>query len=265
MKSSAPLLSCLLFATNLLAAFHGHERRNSGLMTTGLAPDNAGTIQSLNWAGVTIDSPAGEAFNYVHGVFTVGNVSPPPGSGDGSWGSAAWIGLGGVHSGPLFQAVIESDVNSSNGNTMQSFSAGYEWVPGGATFVDVEICAGDKIALTVSSNHDGTNGTIIIKNLSNGQHFRSVVTMPAPGSNLLGDSAEWIVEDYISGAGFMPFADFGTVNFTDCVAKVGSESFGVANATLVTMYTSGAEVEANATVQSSSSVQVTYLLDGSSA
>ena len=233
-------------------------------MTTGLAPDNTGTINSRNWAGAILESSGGEIFNYVHGVFTVTNVSPPPGSGSGSWGSAAWIGLGDVYNGSLFQAAILSTVDSSNGTTTQSFRANYEWLPAAATFIDMEICAGDKIAMTVSSNSDGSNGTIIIKNLSNGEHFHSVITMPAPDSYIMDNTAEWIVEDYLLNGAMVPLADFGAVTFTDCVAKIGSESFGVENATVATMFTGGMELEANATVQSSSSVQVAYLLDGSS-
>ncbi|MCJ1385964.1 hypothetical protein MMC17_009089 [Xylographa soralifera] len=262
MKSSHLLLSCLLFATNLLAASHGLQRRGSGLMTSGQAPDNTEELGSANWAGAILDAPAGQAYNYVYGVFTVPNASPPPGSGDGSWGSAAWVGLGGVHSEPLIQAAIASTVNSTNGITMQSFGAFYEWIPAGAASVDMEISAGDEIALTVISNSDGSAGTITIDNQSSGQIFSTAITMPVPDSNIKGDSAEWIVEDYMVGTGFEPLADFGTVTFTDCGAMVGSESFGIQDATVVIMMTD--VIEANTSILDSSTVQVTYLVDGPS-
>ncbi|MCJ1395127.1 hypothetical protein MMC18_008008 [Xylographa bjoerkii] len=260
MQPSHLLLSCLLFATNLLAAPHGPERRNSGEMTVDLVPDNTGAIGGPNWAGAVLDPPAGKMFNYVYGRFTVPNISPPPGSGDGSWGSAAWVGLGGVHTGNLVQAAIIFTVTSSSGTNVQSNGAFYEWLPGGAAPVTMEISAGDDIALTVSSNSDGSVGTVTIKNLSNGQRFHSALTMPAPDSYINGTTAEWIVEDYVTGAGLEPLADFGTVTFTECVAKIGSERFGIENATVYVMATD--VLEANTNIQNSSSVQVTYLVDG---
>ncbi|MCJ1317723.1 hypothetical protein MMC15_003049 [Xylographa vitiligo] len=265
MKSSFLLLSSLLFATKLLAALHGLERRGSKEITFDQGSDNTGVGYSQNWAGAILDSPAGETFNYVHGTFTVPKSCPPPGSGDGSWGSAAWVGLGGANNEVLIQAIIVSTVNSSSGVTMESYSAFYEWIPAGATSVDLEVSAGDEIALTVSSNSDGTNGTIIIKNKSTGQNFHSVITMPAPDSYINGTTAEWIVEDYMVDTGFIPMADFETVNFKDCVAKTDSESFGIGNATATVMIgevLGAVRMTANATIENSSSVQVTYFADG---
>jgi hypothetical protein len=47
-------------------------------------------------------------------------------------------------------------------------------------------------------------------------------------SALCQEDVEWIVEDFSSG-GLVPFANFGTVGFTDTVASLydGSNSFGI--------------------------------------
>ncbi|MCJ1403993.1 hypothetical protein MMC11_007217 [Xylographa trunciseda] len=250
MKPSSLLFSGLLLATNLLAAPHGSERRNSG-----------GTIiLSRNWAGAILDSPADQTFDFVYGRFTVPNVSPPPGSGDGSWGSSAWVGLSGVSSNGFIQTGINLNVNSNSGTTTQSFAAWYEWLPGYAAVVDMAVSVGDEIALTVNSNSDGSAGTITIENLSNGQYFNTVLTPPVPNDNINATTAEWIVEDYFLNGDLVSLADFGTLTFTDCVAGVGDQSFGIDNSIVVEMASDVMETSVN--IESSISVQITYLVDG---
>jgi hypothetical protein len=41
---------------------------------------------------------------------------------------------------------------------------------------------------------------------------------------LCGFDAEWIVEDFEEGNSLVPFADFGTVVFTDCSATAGGST-----------------------------------------
>ena len=69
-----------------------------------------------------------------------------------------------------------------------------------------------RTTVTASSN---TSGTAVIENLTTGQ----TVTQDLTSSYALCEqNAEWIVEDFEDDNGLVPFADFGTVEFTNATA-----------------------------------------------
>lgn len=73
-----------------------------------------------------------------------------------------------------------------------------------------------------------------------------------------GQNAEWIVEDYQQNNALVPFADFGTVNFTACVAKSQTKSVGTSNATIINLK-SGQTVHTDVIIPSDTQVNVQYL------
>lgn len=73
---------------------------------------------------------------------------------------------------------------------------------------------GDSVTLTVTAQ-TRTSGTVTLINNSKGKSVTKSITSPYA---LCEQDAEWIVEDFEEGSGLVPFADFGTVIFTNAEA-----------------------------------------------
>jgi hypothetical protein len=137
-------------------------------------------------------------------------------------------------------------------------TAWYEWVPEPAySLSGITISAGDVISLSVMVL-SATSGEVRIENVSNGDTVTQLLTSNTP---LCGPSqtAEWIVEDYTVNGDRVPFANFGTVAFTDTVAA-GSEAPGFYSASQGILI----DIEQNGQVLTSTTasgfdVTVTYL------
>lgn len=133
-------------------------------------------------------------------------------------------------------------------------TAWYEWFPAPAyDFTGITISAGDDIKLSVTAITP-TSGIAVIDNLTNGQTASQNLTSSVP---LCGQNAEWIVEDYWEGNGLVPFADFGTVTFTNAVATAGAQTYTQSGATIF-------DIEQNnqiltSTSISGSSISITYV------
>ena len=107
------------------------------------------------------------------------------------------------------------------------------------------------MTVTASSK---TGGTATITNKSTG---KTVSHTFSGQPSLCEFDAEWIVEDFSSGGGLVPFANFGSVTFTGAAATTNSgSSVGPSGATLI-------DIEQSTVLTSvstgSSSVTVTYV------
>lgn len=177
------------------------------------------------------------------GTFTV--PTPQAASGETAGSATAWVGIDGntcetaiLQTGVDF-TVVDGQV-SYDGMSPHHFSctrvsnlylvtAWYEWYPDlSYDFEGITISAGDSITVTVAASST-TEGTTEIINNTTGQ----TVTMSLTSTSALcGQNAEWIVEDYEEGNSLVPFANFGTVTFTDASAGLvagGSVTPGTAN------------------------------------
>jgi hypothetical protein len=99
-------------------------------------------------------------------------------------------------------------------------SAWHEWIPAPQVFFhDITFAAGDEVKLTVNATST-TSGMAVIENLTTGQTVAHELTASSTGGNpLCLQDAEWIVEDYTGPDGrLVPFADFGSVAFTNAEA-----------------------------------------------
>lgn len=104
-----------------------------------------------------------------------------------------------------------------------------------------------------------TSGTATIENLTTGVTVKETFTGVTDGS-LCETNAEWIVEDFSECSGstctLVPFADFGTVTFTDVSAIKSGATVTPSGATIF-------EIEQNSVITSctasSSEVSCTYL------
>jgi len=148
----------------------------------------------------------------VTGTFTV----PTPSGASGA--ASAWVGIDGDTCGT---AILQTGIDFTISNGRTSFDAWYEWFPADSfDFSGFSVAAGDVITLTVTATST-RSGTAVIENVTTG---RSVSKSLTSNSALCLENAEWIVEDFEEGNSLVPFADFGTVTFSNAVATTASGS-----------------------------------------
>lgn len=193
-----------------------------------------------NWAGAVL---VGTGYTAVSAEFQVPTPQAPAG-GDSStqYCASAWVGIDGD---TCSSAILQTGVDFCVQGGSVSYDAWYEWYPDAAyDFSGISISAGDTIRVTVDAFSTST-GNATIENISNGQ------TVSHSFSGVQGDlceyNAEWIVEDFESGGGMVPFADFGTVTFTNAQASDGGSTVGPSGASVM-------DIQQNSTVLTSSSV-----------
>ncbi|EIW83425.1 hypothetical protein CONPUDRAFT_102200 [Coniophora puteana RWD-64-598 SS2] len=177
---------------------------------------------SQNWAGAVWSKPAG-TFTAVTGTFTV-----PTASGSGS--ASAWVGIDGSS---CSNAILQTGVDF---NADGSYDSWYEWFPAGAVDFDgLTINSGDVIKLTVTATST-TAGSAVIENTTSGQKVNQDLTS---SSALCEQDAEWIVEDFEENGGLVPFANFGTVTFSDASATTSSGAVSPSGATVIDIQQNG--------------------------
>ena len=114
--------------------------------------------------------------------------------------------------------------------TAPARAAWYEWYPDYAyDFSGISFSAGDVVTVTVTATST-TAGTAVIENTSTGQTVSQDLTSSAA---LCEQNAEWIVEDYEENGALVPFANFGSVTFSDASATTASGAVGPGSATVI--------------------------------
>ena len=223
------------------------------------SPEANGSFQvdySSNWAGAVLTSPpSGTTFNEVSASFVVPEPNPPNGASSGSYAASAWVGIDGdTYGNAILQSGCDFTADTSGG---KSYDCWYEWFPNALTdFSGFTPSAGDTIAVSVVGN-SASEGTATLTNQRTGQVVSQVFDAPSSTANLAGQNAEWIVEDFSSGGGLVPFANFGSVTFTACQAIASGQTLGTDGADILEITQNG-NVVTTVTVPSSSEVQVTY-------
>lgn len=120
-------------------------------------------------------------------------------------------------------------------------------------FDGISFNTGDTVSISVVAS-SATSGTAYINNLSNGQSVSQPITS---SSSLCQENAEWIVEDFEEGSGLVPFADFGSVTFSNAVASTsGGNSYGPDSGTQIDIVQNGQQL--TQVSDDGSSVTVTY-------
>jgi len=178
-----------------------------------LSPITNVEYYSSNWSGFAYTEPAGTIVA-ITGTFSVPTPKAP--SGDSSASASAWVGIDGdTCTDTILQIGIDFTVESGE----VSYNAWYEWYPNSAyDFSGITISAGDAIALTITATSTSA-GTAVIENVTTGHKLSKLITgSPA----LCEENAEWIVESYDVGASPVPFADFGTVTWTNAYATTNT-------------------------------------------
>ncbi|KAL2155743.1 hypothetical protein VTH82DRAFT_485 [Thermothelomyces myriococcoides] len=179
---------------------------------------------SANWAGAV---QIGTGFTSVYGTITVPSVydSNPNAA------ASAWVGIDGD---TCQRAILQTGVSFYGDG---SYDAWYEWIPDYAySFANFGLSAGDQIRMSVEAT-SATTGVATLENLSTGQKVSHTFTNTP--STLCETNAEWIVEDFQEGSSLVPFADFGTVTFTDAYAVGSSGEVTPAGATIIDIQQGG--------------------------
>jgi len=255
MVFTASLLN-VLFASAALAAPSLSDRiarrRVGSHMSRPLQPvegptrSNTSHVEySSNWAGAVYDSAVG-TYSAVTATFVV--PTPKAGSGSSSsYAASAWVGIDGDTCG---NAILQTGVDFTITSGSVSYDAWYEWYPDYAyDFSSIPIKAGDTIKLTVTAKTT-TSGTAVIENVSTGKTVSKSITST---SALCQQNAEWIVEDFEEGSSLVPFANFGTVSFTNALATTSSGTVGPSGATIIDIK-QGSTVYTSVTTSSSGAV-----------
>jgi hypothetical protein len=178
------------------------------------------------WSGAYVQRAASEPIVTVSGEWTVPGVNPPtqPSGGlkDGTYLCLTWVGIDGTSgSNDVLQAGTGSQCVVSGGKfTSTRFFAWTEWFT--SPWVEVTslaISVGDRITCTVCAPFQNTHGVALFNNLTTAQTATIGIDPPAGGTSLVGNVAEWIVEDPTQSSGALyPFPVYSGTTFTGCTA-----------------------------------------------
>jgi hypothetical protein len=205
---------------------------------------------SSNWAGAVL---IGTGYTSVTAEFTVPTPKLPSGaSSNEQYCASAWVGIDGD---TCSTAILQTGIDFCIQGSSVSYDAWYEWYPDYAyDFSGISIAAGNVIKITVDATTK-TAGTAVVENVSTGKSVTHTFNGGVDG-DLCEYNAEWIVEDFESGGSLVPFADFGTVVFTNAKATSGRTTVGPSGATIM-------DIKQNSVLTSSSansnSVSVSYI------
>lgn len=137
-----------------------------------------------------------------------------------------------------------------------SYAAWYEWYPEYAyDFTGISISAGDVISISVDASSTNT-GTAIVENLSTGQSVSHTFNGGTTGT-LCETNAEWIVEDFEENGALVPFANFGSVTFSNAQAIQYGQYVGPSGAQIMDIEQNGQVLTQSS--DTSNSVTVQYI------
>ncbi|KAI3399466.1 hypothetical protein diail_6728 [Diaporthe ilicicola] len=209
-------------------------------------------VYGRNWAGAVL---TGKQVTAASGSFPVVTAAVPTTkeAGETEYTASAWVGLDGYYCTGLWQAGVDSVVESSGAT---SFYAWYEWSPASLQVVDLgEIAAGDIINVELTAVNS-TEASVVMENKTNGKNFTTTVTS---SDALCGTAAEWILQDVTPLDSTKGLANFGSVTFSDIKATVGGASTSsLSGATTVDIEDTDNNILTSSTV-SGSTVVVNYV------
>ncbi|KAE9396581.1 hypothetical protein BT96DRAFT_958154 [Gymnopus androsaceus JB14] len=204
-----------------------HQSKPVNLITNQVTTSNTSHVEySENWAGAVLVASTA-TYKAVTGTFTV--PTPKSTGGSSEQCASAWVGIDGDTCGT---AILQTGVDFCVEGTEVAFDGWYEFFPADAADFSISFSAGDSVTLTATVSST-TSGTLKIVN-SKGTSVSKAVSSSA---KLCETNAEWIVEDFEecegSDCSLVPFANFGTVEFTGAAATTSSGSVTAAGATII--------------------------------
>ncbi|GAW13788.1 hypothetical protein ANO14919_031780 [Xylariales sp. No.14919] len=213
-----------------------------------LADNNTHAEYTSNWAGAVM---IGTGYTTVSGTIVVPKPSMPAGgSNTRTYSASAWVGIDGS---TCQTAILQTGVDfSARGDTV-TYEGWYEWYPDYSyRFSNFKISGGDTVKMTAIVTGKNS-GSVTLENKTTGQSVSHTFTNQI--GNLCQTNAEWIVEDFSQGNSLVPFADFGTVIFTDASVNGGT---GLDKAVIYDIK-QGNKVYTRCSTSGSSSVTCSYI------
>lgn len=185
---------------------------------------------SSNWAGAVL---IGTGYTWVSGEITVPIPQLPSGANSyTNYCASAWVGIDGD---TCSTAILQTGIDFCIQGRSTSYSAWYEWYPDYAhDFTNIQISAGNVIKMTANAT-SRSSGSATVENLSTGESVTHIFRNGI-GGDLCEFNAEWIVEDFSVNNALAPFANFGTVVFSNAVTSRGGDTYGPSGATIMDIY-----------------------------
>lgn len=199
---------------------------------------------SNNWSGYAVEtslaSPQTGAVTDVKGSWVVPTVAGPE-----AGYSSAWVGIDGYSDGTVEQIGTEQDWSRGRAG----YYAWFEMYPNNAYQIrNFPVKPGDTITAEVKYTSSGF--VLTINNLTETASFTTTQTIRSANRS----SAEWIFEAPSSYSGVLPLPNFGTVNFSGCVATLNGQTASISSSSWqndpLTMESLGGAVEAQPTALS---------------
>lgn len=249
MNFAITIFGAMVLATSVIASpltsqrhVDGEIHRSTQVPRRTVRPHNPGTSEVLylnqtsqetyssNWAGAVL---IGTGYTWVSGEITVPIPQLPSGANSyTNYCASAWVGIDGD---TCRTAILQTGIDFCIKGGSTSYSAWYEWYPDYAhDFSNVQISAGNVIKMTVNAT-SRSSGSATVENLSTGASVTHIFRNGL-GGDLCEFNAEWIVEDFSVNNALAPFANFGTVVFSNAVASRGGDTYGPSGATIMDIY-----------------------------
>jgi hypothetical protein len=200
--------------------FAGPAKLKAGMSAA--APATGTAASSYNWSGYVntngVTKYGSSSFYYIIGDYVVPVARQAYSKCDGTWDySVTWVGIDGWGSGDVLQAGNEADAYCSGTTKATYYSAWYEWYPYGWTRIpSLPIVPGDDLFVEVWST-SSTAGHAYLVNYNTNQYVIINFSAP-PGTQLVGNSAEWVVERPGVGGGLATLANYISDYFSDAYA-----------------------------------------------
>ncbi|PYI05728.1 concanavalin A-like lectin/glucanase [Aspergillus sclerotiicarbonarius CBS 121057] len=212
-------------------------------------------VVNENWAGAIQEASGTATFSYVAATFTLPSVTPTAASSDDTQAASFWVGIdGATGQNQIWQAGV--DIYVENGET--TFLGWYEWYPADTVSFEMDFSIGDVIVASVEST-SSSEGVAILENLTTGKNVTATASAPSSSSTLVGQTAEWILEDLAIDGDGLTLINFGEAYFTGCTAKAAGKTVNLDDAELYAVEDSTSNhVQAAPTIVSSTELKVTY-------
>ncbi len=190
-------------------------------LPTRLPRGEHGTESTDIWSGAVVHAAAGDRFQWIEGTFTVPNADPPVHAQDGVWYSASsWVGIDGIDgSGDVLQAGCDSDVMVQGNTVQRQLNPWWEWFPADSYWIsNLLISPGDTVnCLICVQANSTTQATIFLYNVTSGTGASFQATAP-DGTQLQGNTAEWVIERLEIDTNTAELARYGEVYFDEANA-----------------------------------------------
>jgi hypothetical protein len=191
---------------------------------------NSLATNSYNWSGYADYDNSIKPFakSYIYAYWIVPVAQHAFGNSSGGWDySSQWVGIDGYGSPDVLQAGTEADAYASGGMNATFYAAWIEWYPFNESRIsNFSVAPGNEMFVEVW-NTSATVGNAYILNVTN--QLAVAFTFNAPsGTDLVGNSAEWVVERPGIGGSLAALTNYVACPFDACYAA-GSVNGGTHN------------------------------------